>query len=504
MQQLVTMDLVNMANQLGEKVISNLTAPHKKTLGQYMTPPEIALFMAKKCVIKPSNQIVKILEPAAGTGILIAALVQVILENPQDITKIEITAYEIDPSLVEVLNMLKTALNKAIKIKGIKFKMQIFNKDFLLSEESKSTVPHYDVILANPPYFKINAQDERAKIHFYAVHGQPNIYGLFMASCAKLVNPGGRWCFITPRSWTTGAYFSLVRNSILKHLAIDSMHVFESRSDHFSADKILQEAMITWATVPGINPTKISLSTSNGALDLNDSAVQVLSSSNIITTEQEINIPYNLGTFQFIKKYAHTFDSYGLRVSTGPVIAFRAKEFISNMPGKQSVPLLWMQHVTAGKITWPINKKEEHIALNAASAYLLLKNSNYVLTRRFSPKEDYRRVIAAPYLSSIPAEYIGLENHLNFIHRPGGALSAVEAIGISSYLNSVLVDEYHRSVSGGTQVNAGDLRKMPLPDFDLFIKIGEIIRPSMLVEEIDEVVSTILGNGSQKYIRAVK
>lgn len=75
-----------------------------------------------------------------------------------------------------------------------------------------------------------------------------------------------------------------------------------------------------------------------------------------------------------------------------------------------------------------------------------------VVMRRFSPKEDQRRVTAAAYIGGLPGDALGLENHLNYIYRPGGTVSAEEALGLAAYLNSSMVDIALRAVTSSARV----------------------------------------------------
>jgi adenine-specific DNA-methyltransferase len=167
-----------------------------------------------------------------------------------------------------------------------------------------------------------------------------------------------------------------------------------------------------------------------------------------------------------------------LQVSTGPVVAFRATDFLRSEAGGETVPLLWLQHVRQMAISWPAaTSKRQHIASNADSAPLLLPNRTYVLLRRFSAKEEHRRIVAAPlFEGQLPGDVIGFENHLNYIYRPKGLLNRDEAIGLSVLLCSALVDRYFRISNGNTQVSAAELRKLPLPSRDLLETIGHVVR----------------------------
>jgi len=176
-----------------------------------------------------------------------------------------------------------------------------------------------------------------------------------------------------------------------------------------------------------------------------------------------------------------TLSTYGLKVSTGPVVAFRSKKHIRKAASTNSVPLLWMQHVKSMCVTWPLEgmRKPQYIVNNRGSRYLLVPNRNYVLLRRFSAKEEARRLVAAPYERTlIDADLIGLENHLNYIYRVDGELTSDEAWGLAVLLNSRLLDLYFRTINGNTQVSATELRRLPLPDLKVIKRLGRIAHRS--------------------------
>ena len=91
---------------------------------------------------------------------------------------------------------------------------------------------------------------------------------------------------------------------------------------------------------------------------------------------------------------------------------------------------LWMNHVRAMRATWPLDRHKPEYIERAGAEALLVANRNYVLLRRFSAKEEARRLTAAPWIATdfaIPD--VGLENHLNYVHRPGGTISEDEVWG---------------------------------------------------------------------------
>ena len=285
-----------------------------------------------------------------------------------------------------------------------------------------------------------------------------------------------------------------MRRHLFRWLHIEAMHIFESRREHFTDDEILQEAMITWATTHAQPNTEIVISSSKGSGDLGRVRLQRLNLRQIIGQDDEkvVALPTEMPTIESMRWNA-TFSAYGLKVSTGPVVAFRAKQYIHEVASANSVPLLWMQHIDHMLIRWPINKKGEHINSIAGTAWMLVPNKNLVVMRRFSPKEDDRRITAAPYFAgTLPGAMLGLENHTNYIYRPGGELSDEEVRGIAAFLNSRAVDKYFRTIAGNTQVNATDLRKLPLPPLELLIAIGRLVPSQATLAVIDSIVDSTL------------
>lgn len=490
--------LIDLAHAQGRAFTQGLSRDEQKQLGQFMTPPAIARFMAERLVADVVLDTVRVLEPAAGGGILAAAVIEALLSKPTPPTRIELYLFEYDARLVPALRALAEKAREVCRAKGVELDWNLANEDFLLSELARSGQPVEGLLtISNPPFFKLNkTTDPRAQVHGYAVYGQPNIYALFMAACARLTHESGRWCFITPRSWMAGTYFRAARQTMLRHLAVEHLHAFESRREGFEEDAVLQETVIAWARGRAAidHAASIVLTRSQGASDLGDAEVQTLPTARVVGADEHsmLSIPQEGAVDQF-EGWTSTLASYGLVVSTGPVIAFRAAEFIREHKVTGSVPLLWLQHVRQQAVSWPVQKKREHIVASAKNAWMLVKNEPMVLMRRFSPKEDARRVTCAAYEAKLPGQVLGLENHLNFIYRPGGTMTIEEVRGLSAFLASKPVDDHFRALAGSTQVNATELRKLPLPPLNVIKAIGRRLKSRPTLQECDEAVAAELG-----------
>ena len=167
------------------------------------------------------------------------------------------------------------------------------------------------------------------------------------------------------------------------------------------------------------------------------------------------------------------------------------------MPAPGAVPLLYPGHFRDG-VTWPIKgmKKPNAILLNKETQKWLYPKGFYCVVRRFSSKEEKRRIVAnvvEPYVFD-DVSMLGFENHLNLFHNEKHGLPEALAKGLTVYLNSTVVDENFRCFSGHTQVNATDLRLMKYPSRDALIRIGEwIMRHEMPAQDqIDARLETLI------------
>lgn len=280
----------------------------------------------------------------------------------------------------------------------------------------------------------------------------------------------------------------------------ESIHLFGSRTDAFRKDEVLQENVII-RTRRTRKEKDVTISSSAGIRDIGERRKRQVPLHDVIdlqSRDRAFHIPLDDvddRVFTIVRSWPETLQSLGLRVSTGPVVAFRATEFLHQAPnGDSAVPLLWLQHVKRMSVRWPLESsgKRQYIANVNASKYLLLPNTTYVVMRRFSAKEEHRRVVAAPLIGGrFDGEMIGLENHLNYIHKPGGKLTHAEAVGLAGLLNSSLIDRYFRISNGNTQVSAVELRNLPLPSAAVIRELGKLIEHEG-TEQLDRAVANAL------------
>lgn len=456
-----------------------------------------------KLAAESDAETMRVLEPGAGAGILSAALCEAL--GPA-VRRLHIDAFEVHRELADLCETSLGYASQWLEERGKECTFTVHRADFVLANANRltsqlfldSTEP-YDVAIANPPYFKIAKDDPRAVAASAIVHGQPNIYAIFMAIMASLLRQDGTMVTITPRSFTAGDYFRRFREVLFTNVTPDAIHLFTSRRDAFRDEDVLQENVIMRARrTTSRRNARVTISSSDGVRDLDRPATRNVTLADVIdlrSTELTVHIPVSETddeVLALVRTWPETLHSLGLQVSTGPVVAFRAMELLRTAMTAETVPLLWLQHVRQMKIVWPAaTTKPQHIVQRNGSAALLLPNRTYVVMRRFSAKEEQRRIVAAPLLANeLPGGAVGLENHLNYIHRPKGRIDRDEATGLAALLCSAIVDRYIRVSNGNTQVSAAELRKLPMPSRELLEVIGRAVRGDG--DAVDHIVAETL------------
>lgn len=457
-----------------------------KALGQFFTPLSVARFMADLIPIRAG--LIRVLDPGAGIGILACALCEVANGD------IELEAYEVDGQLAGYLDTCLSYAQIWMKSKNRCLSYTIVRDDFVLTygdslNEAMDTP--FDIVISNPPYFKLSKADPRARVAERVVRGQPNIYALFMAVSAALLRDGGHVVFITPRSYAAGQYFSRFRQYFFSLVRPRVIHLFESRRDVF--DDVLQESLIMLAERSTENGEVVLSSSAN--FDFSRIVRRTKSTIEILGKDDVLHLPLSEqddAIAEIVGSWTGGLHQYEMEISTGPVVPFRAVSLVTRAGDVPSThaPLLWMQNIKPMRCDWPLWHKGQYLALQGADK-LLLPNQNYVLLRRFSTKEERQRLTAAPYLADLDTPVIGLENHLNYIHRPNGCLTEDETRGLAVLLNSTLMDSYFRIFSGNTQVSATELRNLPLPPLEAIVELGRLAAYSN--HDVDTLTTEVLG-----------
>jgi adenine-specific DNA-methyltransferase len=375
------------------------------------------------------------------------------------------------------------ACREALRDAGHEMEFTIRTGDFVL-EQLTPSADSFDLVIMNPPYYKVRKDSDQARAMAHIVYGQPNIYAFFLAVAADLLRDGGELVAITPRSYFNGPYFQRFRKWFFERMAARQIHLFESRTDVFQEDDVLQESVILLAA-RGARPKEVILTSSAGR-SFQELGRHVLPYTRVLADSSGGPL-IRVATSRFEQEIlealdgaAYRFRELPLEISTGPVVTFRSREFLRRGRAADTAPLLWMHNVRPFVTRFPLeNGKPAHILVSERSQRLLLPARRYVLLKRFTAKEERKRLVAGILEpEDCYGPFVGLENHLNYVYRPDGELSRVEALGLAALFESVLIDRYFRAISGNTQVNAAEVRALPVPCLETIQEIGRDMQRS--------------------------
>lgn len=485
-----TSALLDHAERLREQHEARVPVDERKRRGQVFTPPAVSRFMAGLLEI-PGGRF-RLLDPGAGVGSLTAAVCERLLRLRQP-RAVEIHAFETDSDLAALLEEVLKECASAMEEAGHQAAIHVHRGDFILGADAARDqgdlfagpyrLGEFDAAIMNPPYFKIAGDSEYARALGDVVHGQPNIYALFMAQAARMLRRRGQLVAITPRSFCNGLYFREFRRWYFSKMSLRHVHLFESRRATFEG--VLQESVVTVARLDGGKAGPVAVSHSPTGRDLESVEALRLPARDVLDDsagEMVVRIPAGAADVAIIEAADRwpRFEELGLRVSTGPVVDFRATRYLVREPrARGTVPLIAIHNVRPFQTVWPLEKNGRPQAFRVApgSMPLLLPVRNYVLLRRFSAKEESRRLTASPLLATeLRGDWRALENHLNYVYHAERELSVAEVFGLTALFNSKLFDRYFRTFSGNTQVNATEVRTMRVPPLDTVSRIGTRVR----------------------------
>jgi len=448
------------------------------------------------------NGCCRLLDAGAGIGSLSAAFLARWRSGRFQFQQVDVEAFELDHELIRHLSGTLASYNHKsdlfVNIREADFIQAAV--DSLSGNLFSLPLKGYTHAILNPPYKKINSHSAHRYLLRQVGIETVNLYSAFVALAVALAVPGGHIVAIIPRSFCNGPYYRPFREFIAGRAAIRHLHLFESRNKAFKDDEVLQENIIIRLECGAVQgAVTVSTSTDDTFSDL---VMHEHPFDRIVfpgDSEHFIHIPTSpeQSPLELSPAIRYTLDDIGLRVSTGPVVDFRLKTHLRDMPDGDTVPLLYPCHFSEYATMWPLidSKKPNAVERNADTEKWLYPNGFYCVVRRFSSKEEKRRIVASVVdpktFGDVPV--LGFENHLNLFHENKNGIPEPLAWGMAVFLNTTAVDERFRRFNGHTQVNATDLRMMSYPSREALIGLGEwaMQQEKLSQSVIDEKVGSL-------------
>jgi len=471
--------------------------------GQFFTPKPVAQLMAS--LFTAPKTVLRILDPGAGVGSLFGALISVLSQRVSLPREIDVTAVEMDPKLCDYIQATLGICRRICEEKGIRFQGELVKKDFLayangcmggtLDGEKPA---RFNCVILNPPYKKLNVHSQEWALLEARGLRTTNLYTAFLGLAISLLEPEGELVAITPRSFCSGPYFRTFRKFLLKRMALRDFYTFSARDRVFEEDDVLQENIILSAIKRKADETDLVRVHTSTDAESGDETILDMPYTQVVNPGDKdaiINLiadELQKGIAAKMRALPSTLRDIGIEVSTGRVVDFRSKRYLRSGAEAGTVPLIYPMNLRDGAVVWPGKNTRKPVAIvnGPSTSDLLVPTGTYVLVKRFTTKEEKRRLVATVFKEDdVPYDRVGFENHLNYYHSGRGGLPPDMARGIAAFLNSTYTDEYFRQFNGHTQVNAADLRNLRYPPANTLMALGAGLNGTKKEpKEIDTVV----------------
>lgn len=382
--------------------LKNTDIKKRKKLGQYFTPKSIRELLLSKL---PKKDNADILDPACGSGEFLLSCKKY-FKNPI------LYGFDIDKKLINISS--KLVKNAIIK-----------NFDFLNIDINKKK---YDYIIGNPPYFELKLNEEIKKKYFDIIKGRVNIFSLFIKTGLDLLKDGGYLAYVVPPSMNNGAYFSKLREYIIKNSSLEYLHIIDGADNFHLAN---QKVMLIILKKTNSKKSSKYIFKKNGIT---------------IFTEDK----------KFLNKaYKNTVSlkDIGYTVKTGSIIWNEHKEKLTNDKNNSTL-LIWASNINNGKIIIGYTKGKPQYIKNISND-LIIKSRVVVVNRITGSSKDIN--IKAAMVNE--KEFV-CENHVNVIYMSKNANCNYSLEDILKALQDKTNIKVMRLISGNTQISKTELERL--------------------------------------------
>ena len=310
------------AESVRRQIVPRIAKGRKSEFGQFMTPSNIARFMASLFPASPLKTC-RLLDAGAGVGALSCAFLDRWTKGGFQFQEVQAFAYEIDDKLRGYLTDHFAAYDGVTA--------HISAEDFISSSNQVlfHSPTEYTHAILNPPYKKINSNSaHRHELRALGIE-TVNLYSAFVALAVLQAADGGQIVAIIPRSFCNGPYYRPFREFILQRAALRHMHLFDSRTTAFKDDEVLQENIIIRLERGGIQgPVTITTSTDD---TLSDFETNVYPFDQIVfpdDAEGFIHVPMasRCSSLELVKKARFAPADLGFGVPNDPVVDLSAQK----------------------------------------------------------------------------------------------------------------------------------------------------------------------------------
>ncbi|MBR2342948.1 MAG: methyltransferase [Clostridia bacterium] len=500
--------MLNLAVRNTAKLVRAKSKSDNVRLGRLFTKKETARLMANMLTLDGEKTAYTVLDPGAGTGILSAAVVEELCKRAPKCRQIFLTCYEVNEEFIPMLeDNLERIRKKCRHDYDVRLYVTVYNENYVTESQNHYTVTlfdtledKFDIIICNPPTELVTKSSSEAERAGGVTQVKINAAFLFAKMAKRHLEDRGQLVIVLPTTVASASALSEYRKEMARELSLEKIHLFIGKQKNAERAVPLKKSIILGYT-KGVRPLTVTVTVSTDWGKPENTTMLAPLDYDFVVDKNDGTLTLPKSTedtkiVSYISAFPETITSLGLRVSTGLVIDSRCEELLFTEPIRGCVPLIRPVAIKGGTVRFPLPIKHQYIA--PVNPTLIQKNKNLVLIKRVPAKSDKRFINAGVYMAGqLPQyKYISTHNKVNFIDTkdPSGEMCARLAFGIFALLNSTIYDRYISIVSKSKQINAKELRSLPLPPRNIIENIGMRLMAlrSTDVQSCDRIVNPTL------------
>jgi adenine-specific DNA-methyltransferase len=318
------------------------------------------------------------------------------------------------------------------------------------------------VELQNPPYARVRLSLEERERWAHVLYGHANLYGLFIGAALEDLAESGVLAALVPTSFTSGLYFSKLRETLSKTAPLRSTMFVAERDGVFA--NVLQETCLTVFSRRRSRTTTIA--SVNGHVEQVARVKSPRGAGPWLLPRRADDAPTAASAARLPLRLADV----GYRCSTGPLVWNRRAADLSAKPSPDAVPVVWAADIEGGRLHRDAGRDRlRYLRLSGSDEDVLVLDRPAVLVQRTTAPEQTRRLVLA-HVSAEDLEAWGgrvvVENHVNVL-RPATNDPTLTGETLAAVLSTLTMDRVMRSLSGSVAVSAYEIESIPFPDADV-------------------------------------
>jgi adenine-specific DNA-methyltransferase len=477
---------------------SSLAGLRRRSLGEFFTPTEIAQHLVALTDYDPLTIAEhKLVDPACGSGNLLAAVVAQTVQTTQsgslDSTVVisslnqNIYGFDIQPIAVLLtrLQLLLASLplfedselSDANLYEALSFPCVQLRDPLSAPEDFWNLFASFDIALGNPPFLKVTKERLPFLLHYKEIlAGQPNLYQLFLWWAIRATRAGGRVAFLVPQPIRAGQYLSKLRQRLAETCEMTAITCFVDRTGVF--DSVDQQMMIVALKKPTTRSQRSDVSIriiANGqswehlsVLDVDQDQVVWMQEDSPLWCVSNEMVDYAILT-KVCKRQSILGKSKELEIRNGGFVWNQHKERLRPTESDNTLPLLSSASIGVHEFTFPpLDKRVSQRLFADATPPITepIHRNRVILLKRTTPEKSRgRRIVAAllpeNFLTKYPAYFV--ENHVNLIRAAQSSTPESYLLGLSAWLNSRLANFVFSMMNGSSHLSKFELQLMPAP-----------------------------------------